>query len=206
MAQHIYDTLVIGSGFSGLCMAVKLQEAGQTDFLILEKAAEEGGTWRENTYPGAACDVQSHLYSYSFAANPGWTHVFSPWHEILEYIQNTSRQYGIKQKIQFNSEMQKADFDEATGIWTVTLKNGQSQQAHNLVLGTGPLHVPNIPNIPGLENFKGEVFHSAKWNHDLNLSDKNVVSIGTGGSAIQYVPELAKTAKKIGRASCRERV
>ena len=197
MTQHIYESVIIGTGFSGLCMAIKLQEAGVDDFLILEKASEEAGTWRENTYPGAACDVQSHLYSYSFAGNANWSHVFSAWHEIKAYLKNISADYGLKTKTQFNSELQKAHFDEDTGIWTVTLQTGDTRKARNLILGTGPLHVPNKPAIKGLSTFKGQVFHSANWNHDIDFSDKHVVSIGTGGSAIQYVPELAKKSKKL---------
>lgn len=197
MTNHIYESVIIGTGFSGLCMAIKLQVAGIHDFLILEKASEEAGTWRENTYPGAACDVQSHLYSYSFAGNPDWSHVFSGWYEIKAYLKNISSDYGLKAKTQFKCEMRKADFDEKTGVWTVTLQNGETRKGRNLILGTGPLHVPSIPNIKGLDTFKGEVFHSARWNHEIDLTDKNVVSIGTGGSAIQYVPELAKTCKKL---------
>lgn len=197
MTSHIYESLIIGSGFSGLCMAIKLKEAGIDDFVILEKAQEAGGTWRENTYPGAACDVQSHLYSYSFAGNANWSHVFSGWQEILQYIKKVTQDFNVAGNIEFKSEMQKAHFNETTGLWTVCLKNGKHYQGRNLVLGTGPLHVPNIPKLNGLENFKGSVFHSATWNHDVDLSDKQVVSIGTGGSAIQYVPEVAKSAKHL---------
>lgn len=197
MAPHVYQTVIIGSGFSGLCMGIKLKEAGMDDFVILEKATEEGGTWRENTYPGAACDVQSHLYSYSFAPNSQWSHVFSGWSEILAYIKTVTTKYDLQPHIQFNSEMKQAQFDEDLGIWSVTLGNGETVKGKNLVLGTGPLHVPNTPQLPGFDNFKGASFHSAQWNHDVDLSDKNVVSIGTGGSAIQYVPEVAKQAKKL---------
>lgn len=197
MTQSIYDAIIIGSGFSGICAAIKLKEAGIENILMLEKAASVGGTWRENTYPGAACDVQSHLYSYSFAGNSQWSHVFSGWAEIKAYIESVYNQYNLAGNTQFAAHMKSAHFDEANGQWQVDLKNGQRLLCRSLILGTGPLHVPSLPNIKGLDSFTGQVFHSANWNHELDLSDKHVVSIGTGGSAIQYVPEVAKTAQHL---------
>lgn len=195
--MQILDAAIIGSGFSGLCAAIHLRKAGFENIQILEKAKEVGGTWRENTYPGAACDVQSHLYSYSFEGNPNWSHVFSSWDEIQRYIIQTTEKYDIRKHIQFDSEVKSARFDESEQLWHVQLGNGQEVVAHTLIMGTGPLHVPSLPNISGLENFKGNVFHSSQWNHGLNLSGRKVASIGTGGSAIQYVPEVAKKAGQL---------
>lgn len=193
----VVDALIVGSGFSGLGMAHALQKAGLQNYLILEKAAEVGGTWRENTYPGCACDVQSHLYSFSFAGNANWSHVFSPWREIQDYILATTAKLNLRPKIHFNREVQAAHFDENSGLWNIHCKGGQQYQARHLIMGTGPLHVPAIPKIKGLENFRGKVMHSAQWDHTYNLAGKRIASIGTGGSAIQYVPEIAPLAARL---------
>jgi cation diffusion facilitator CzcD-associated flavoprotein CzcO len=193
----VLDTVIIGSGFSGLGMAHALQKAGLHDFLILEKATEVGGTWRENSYPGCACDVQSHLYSFSCAGNPNWSHVFSGWREIQDYILATTATLNLRNKIHFKREVSGAYFDEGSGLWRITCKDGQHYQARHLIMGTGPLHVPAIPNIKGLENFRGKVMHSAQWDHSYNLAGKRIASIGTGGSAIQYVPEIAPLAARL---------
>ncbi len=191
------EVAIIGSGFSGLCMAVKLKEAGIQDFVMLEKASEIGGTWRENTYPGAACDVQSHLYSFSFYPNPNWPRVFSGWQDIQQYLLDVTEHFQLRPHIRFNTVLTAARFDEIEGVWQITLNHGQSIKARSLVLGTGPLHVPSLPHIQGLDLFKGDVWHSSQWRHDISLVNKNVASIGTGGSAIQYVPEVAKQAKQL---------
>ena len=193
----LLDVAIVGSGFSGLCMAIKLKEAGIHNIRILEKASEVGGTWRENTYPGAACDVQSHLYSYSFAGKSDWSHVFSGWEEIQNYILDCAARYGLKNHIQFNTTVTGAQFNELDGSWIISTADGEPIHTRCLILGTGPLHVPAIPSIPGLASFTGEVFHSSQWNHDYDLTGKSVASIGTGGSAIQYVPEVAKKAAKL---------
>ncbi|MCP5325217.1 MAG: NAD(P)/FAD-dependent oxidoreductase [Oceanospirillaceae bacterium] len=193
----VVDALIVGSGFSGLGMAHALQKAGLNNYVILEKAAEVGGTWRENTYPGCACDVQSHLYSFSFAGNPNWSHVFSPWHEIQAYILATAQTLNLRQKVHFNREVQAAHFDEHSGLWNIRCKDGQQYQARHFIMGTGPLHVPAIPKIKGLENFRGKVMHSAQWDHSCELAGKRIASIGTGGSAIQYVPEIAPAAARL---------
>lgn len=192
-----YQAVIIGSGFSGICNAVKLLESGIRNICVLEKAGEVGGTWRENTYPGAACDVQSHLYSFSFAGNSDWSHVFSPWHEILDYIKSVRDKYALESYIKYDQKLVQAEFNEQQGFWALTMADGSVLHSQSLIMGTGPLHIPSIPNIPGLENFKGKVFHSAKWDHEVDFSGKKVVSIGTGGSAIQYVPEVAKTAETL---------
>jgi len=185
------DVAIIGTGFSGLCMAIKLLEAGIKSFVLLEKKDKIGGTWRDNTYPGCACDVQSHLYSYSFEGNPDWSKVFSGWKEIQDYTLHCADKYQLNQYVRTNFEVSSAAFNESEGNWTLTSKSGRSVNAQVFVMGTGPLHVPAIPNIPGLDSFKGKVFHSAQWDHDFDLKGKRVASIGTGGSAIQYLPEIA---------------
>src|SRR5690606_1931110 len=182
---------IVGGGFGGLCMAIKLREAGIEDFVVLEKAAEVGGTWRDNTYPGAACDVQSHLYSYSFEGNPDWSRRYSVWREIQDYILRVTDKHRLHDNIRFNSEVEAAHFDEKRARWTLRLTDGTRVDCQHWVLATGPLHVPSIPEFPGLENFKGKVFHSSQWDHDYDLGGKKVVSVGTGASAIQYVPEIA---------------
>jgi len=188
---------IVGAGFSGLCMAIKLKEAGIDSFVILEKASEVGGTWRENTYPGCACDVQSHLYSYSFEGNPNWSHKFAPWNEIQAYILELTDKHELRPHIRFDHKVREAVFDEDEGLWHIGTENGDTVAANAFVLGTGPLHVPLVPDIPGLDSFKGKIFHSSKWAHDYALQGKTVASIGTGGSAIQYVPEVAPLAKRL---------
>ncbi len=189
--QDPVHVAIIGTGFSGLCMAIKLLEEGIDSFVLLEKKDQIGGTWRDNTYPGCACDVQSHLYSYSFEGNPEWSKVFSGWQEIQNYTLACAEKYGLKKYVRTHFEVVSAVFNESSGMWTLTSADGQTVTSQTFVMGTGPLHVPAKPNIPGLDQFKGEVFHSAEWNHDFDLTGKRVASIGTGGSAIQYVPEIA---------------
>ncbi len=191
------EAAIVGAGFGGLCMAIKLQEAGITDFVILEKGSDVGGTWRDNTYPGAACDVQSHMYSFSFEGNPDWSKRYPGWKEIQDYIHSTTEKYGIRRYVQYNTEVTGAQFNERSGRWLVTLGDGSQLNAKHFILATGPLHVPSIPNLPGLNGFKGRTFHSAQWDHDYDLKGKNVVSIGTGGSAIQYLPEIAPDVKNL---------
>jgi len=191
------EAAIVGAGFGGLCMAIQLKKAGITDFVILEKGEDVGGTWRDNTYPGAACDVQSHLYSFSFEGNPDWSMRYPGWKEIQDYIHRTTDKYSIRPFVQYDAEVTGAEFNEKTGRWLITLGNGGQLDARHFILATGPLHVPAVPNIPGLADFKGKTFHSAQWDHDYDLTNKNVVSIGTGGSAIQYLPEIAPKVKKV---------
>ncbi len=192
-----YEVIIIGAGFSGLCLAHKLVEQGITNFTVLEKAEDVGGTWRDNTYPGCACDVQSHLYSYSFEGNAEWSESYAGWKEIQQYIQGFVRKHQLRRFVTFKQEMAAATFDERTGTWRVETRSGDLFRARFLIMGTGPLHVPAIPSFPGRETFKGAVFHSARWDHKVSLSGKRVISIGTGGSAIQYIPEVAKLAQKL---------
>ncbi len=188
---------VMGAGFGGLAMTIRLLQSGYTDIVLLEKAASAGGTWRENTYPGAGCDIQSHMYSYSFEGKSDWSKRYANWREIYNYIQDTAQKHHVSDYTRFNSEVTGAHFDEQTGRWTVLLKDGDTIDCQYFVMAAGPLHIPQIPHINGIENFKGETFHSAQWNHDYDLKDKQVASIGTGASAIQYIPEIAPLVKQL---------
>ena len=188
---------IIGAGFGGLAMAIRLLQSGIQDFIILEKASDVGGTWRENQYPGAACDVQSHMYSLSFAPKKDWSKRYAEAPEIFDYIQDLIEQFDLKKYIQFNTEVISTTYSETDFNWNIQLKDGAQLEAQFVVFASGPLHVPQIPKIKGIEKFKGEVFHSSHWNHKYNLNDKNVASIGTGGSAIQYIPEIAPKVKNL---------
>ena len=183
--------VIVGSGFSGLCMAIKLKQAGFDDFVVLEKAGDLGGTWRENTYPGCACDVQSHLYSYSFEPNPDWSRMFSPQPEIRAYLRHCADKYGVASHIRYHAEVTGAEYDDATRTWRIDVRDNAPITCRAMVFGMGPLHIPNIPEIPGLERFAGPTFHSAEWDHEVDLRGKRVAVVGTGASAIQFVPAIA---------------
>ncbi len=187
----IHGTLIIGTGFAGIGMAVALQRSGRHDFLLLERAADVGGVWRDNTYPGAACDVPSHLYSFSFAPNPDWSRVFASQAEIHAYLRGCAERFQLRPHIRFQTEVSAARWDEAEGCWEVTLVGGGSLRARVLVTGMGQLSRPALPRIPGLADFRGPCFHSAQWDHGCDLRDKRVAVIGTGASAIQFVPAIA---------------
>jgi len=182
--------LIIGAGFAGVGLAIQLKKHGIDDFLILEKATSVGGTWRDNHYPGAACDVPSHLYSFSFEPKTDWSRKFAPQAEIFAYIQQCVDKHQLASKIRCNTEVASAEFDQANGLWQVTDKDGKHYQAQALVSACGQLNQPAYPKIPGLESFAGEAFHSARWNHAYDLTGKRVAVIGTGASAIQFVPEI----------------
>ncbi|HET8602997.1 MAG TPA: NAD(P)/FAD-dependent oxidoreductase [Marmoricola sp.] len=184
--------LVIGAGFGGLGMAIKLDEAGFGDFLVVDKGDDVGGTWRDNTYPGAACDVPSQLYSFSFALNPGWSRSFSPQPEIQAYLRRTAREAGVLDRFRFGVEVLDCSWDEEARRWAVSTSAGDLT-ADLVVSASGALSEPRLPDIPGIEDFAGEVFHSARWDHRADLAGKRVAVIGTGASAIQIVPELART-------------
>jgi len=185
------EVLVVGAGFGGLCMAIQLLARGVRDFLVLEKGAEVGGTWRDNSYPGAECDVQSHLYSFSFAPKADWTQRYAGWREIQQYILDTTERYALRRYIRCSQQVTGLHFDGAQARWHVMTASGLEFKARHVVLATGPLHVPHVPKLPGLERFRGRVFHSAQWDHGYDLAGKRVASIGTGGSAIQYCPRIA---------------
>jgi cation diffusion facilitator CzcD-associated flavoprotein CzcO len=188
VADAVVDIAIVGSGFAGLGAAVRLAQAGRNDFVILEKGESLGGTWRDNTYPGCACDVQSHLYSFSFAPNPNWTRLFAQQPEIRAYLEDIADRYGLRARIRFRSTVVAAEWGGRH--WTVRMADGTSITARVLVWGTGALHEPSIPDIAGLDEFAGTVFHSARWNHDHDLQGKRVAVLGTGASAIQFVPAI----------------
>ena len=198
-SQNLTKTkiVIIGAGFGGLAMAIRLKQANLNDFIILEKADQVGGTWRENQYPGAACDVQSHMYSLSFAAKSDWSKRYAEAPEIFEYIQDLIQKFQLDHHIQFKQNVQSIRYDEHALHWTVGLSNGQNIESQFVIFASGPLHVAQIPKIKGIEKFKGEVFHSSEWQHDYDLNGKQVASIGTGGSAIQYIPEIAPQVKQL---------
>lgn len=186
---------IIGAGLSGLCMGIKLKEAGFNDFTIYEKADEVGGTWRENTYPGVACDVPSHLYSFSFEGNPDWSKMYSPGPEIQDYTVNCARKYGMYEHTVFGAELKKAAF-EGDG-WHLTFADGREETVDFMVNAVGGLHVPSFPEIKGMDAFKGTAFHSAQWRHDHDLSGRNVAVIGTAASALQLIPEIVDKVKTL---------
>ena len=189
-AQAPVRVLIIGSGFAGLGLAIQLRKRGIDDFLILERGAEIGGTWRDNSYPGSACDVPSHLYSFSFALKPDWTRKFAPQAEIHAYMLHCVERYRLRPHIRLGSDVRTARFDEVRALWQVTLASGEILEAQVLVSACGQLNQPAYPRIAGIERFQGEAFHSARWRHDLDLSGKRVGVIGTGASAIQFVPQI----------------
>ena len=180
---------ILGTGFSGLGIAIRLKQRGYDDFVLIEQAADVGGTWRDNTYPGCACDVPSNLYSFSFALNPHWSRVFPPQREILDYLRRCAGRYGILPHIRWNSELLDASWNEDHQCWHISTTQGQLT-ADMLILGNGPLSEPSLPPIPGIERFEGTMFHSACWNHDYDLTGKRVAVIGTGASAVQFVPQI----------------
>src|SRR6201993_4660849 len=183
--------LIIGSGFSGVGMGIELQRRG-VDFLILEKADEIGGTWRDNPSPGCACDVPSHLYSFSFEPKATWSKLFSPQPEILDYLKGVTDKYGLRRHVRFGSLVDRAHWDDSEYRWHVFTASGQEYVAQYLISGAGALHIPRLPAIEGMDEFRGAAFHSAQWDHGVDLTGKRVAVIGTGASAIQIVPELVR--------------
>jgi cation diffusion facilitator CzcD-associated flavoprotein CzcO len=180
---------IVGSGFSGLGMAVKLKRAGMDDFVILERAEDVGGTWRDNTYPGCQCDVESNLYSFSFALNPAWTRTYPLQAEIWDYLRLCTQRYGLGPHLRYRHEVRTAAWDEAAARWRIETSAG-SLTADVLVAAVGPLSEPSLPAIPGLDEFPGPHFHSAAWDHAVDLAGKRVAVVGTGASAIQLVPQI----------------
>ncbi len=191
-----FRVIIIGAGFGGLGLAIQLQKAGVHDFVILEKADEVGGVWRENCYPGAACDVPSHLYSFSFAPATDWSRRFAPQPEIFAYLRRITDEHGLRAHLRLGTEVAAADFDDAAGEWRVTTATGEELRARVLVAACGQLSRPQLPRIAGRERFAGVQFHSARWRHDVDLAGRRVAVIGTGASAIQFVPEIAP---RVGR-------
>jgi cation diffusion facilitator CzcD-associated flavoprotein CzcO len=189
--------VIIGAGMSGLCLAIRLRQAGFQNITLLEQSDEVGGTWYKNTYPNAGCDVPSFLYCYSFAPNYDWSMKYARQPEILEYFRHCADRFNVREKIRFNTTVLSADFDEASGSWSVHTDDGETIVADVLVSAVGQLNRPSLPNLRGLDEFRGQHWHSARWNHDFDVRDKTVAVIGNGASAVQFVPEIAKTAKQV---------
>ena len=187
-ARHV-RIVILGTGFSGLGIAVRLKQSGYEDFVVLERAADIGGTWRDNSYPGCACDIPSHLYSFSFALNPQWSRMYSSQAEIWDYLRHIAVRYDILPHIRWNSELREAVWNEEEQCWHITTAQ-ELLTADMLILGNGPLSEPSLPSITGIERFEGELFHSAQWKHDVDLTGKRVAVVGTGASAVQFVPQI----------------
>ena len=180
---------IIGTGFSGITAAIKLEEQGETDLVLYERSGDVGGTWRDNTYPGCACDVPSHLYSFSFAPNPTWSRSFSGQPEIQQYLKKVASEYGVTPRVRFHHDLIGASWDQHESRWEIETSQG-TRTADILISAVGGLSAPSIPTIEGLEKFSGPTFHSAEWDHEADLKGKRVAVIGTGASAIQFVPEI----------------
>ncbi len=196
-SQPDFPIAIIGAGFGGIGMAVQLLEAGIDSFTIFERASEIGGTWRDNTYPGAACDVPSHVYSFSFEPNPRWSRAFAESWEIQEYLLGVVEKWQLRSRLRLDTEIVDARFDEAAGVWTLTTEAGETVTARVVISAVGGLVDPALPDIKGIQSFRGELFHTARWNHDYDLTGKRVAVIGTGASAVQVVPALARQVEQL---------
>jgi cation diffusion facilitator CzcD-associated flavoprotein CzcO len=190
------DIAIVGSGFSGLAMAYRLRRDGIEDFVLLEKSTDVGGTWSDNDYPGCACDVPSHVYSFSFAPNPDWSTTYSPQAEIRDYIRAVADREGLYPHVRFGCEVVDSSWSDEAQRWTLETSQG-TITARFLITAPGPLSAPSIPQLPGLASFTGEVFHSARWNHEYDLRGKRVAVVGTGASAIQFLPKIQPDVAKI---------
>lgn len=193
----VLDVAIIGAGFAGLCMGIQLKKAGLTSFAIFESADDVGGTWRDNLYPGCACDVPSLLYSYSFAPHHEWSHSFSPQPEILSYIKRCVAQHELMPFVHLGVAIERCVFDDVRKRWSLTTRRGETIVARLVVSATGLLREPNIPEFPGQSLFRGKRFHSARWRHDLSLDGKRIAVIGTGASTVQFLPETAPKASQL---------
>lgn len=191
-----HQVIIIGGGFAGLGAAIKLKEAGIHDFILLEKAHELGGVWRENTYPGCACDVPSALYSFSFEPNPDWSRVFAPQAEIKKYLHNIAYKYQIMLNVKLDTEVLFAQWSEQDQCWIIQTNRGEFRSQFS-IMACGPMHEPVLPDVKGIQEFKGQIFHSARWRHDLDLVGKRVAVVGTGASAIQFVPQIQPVVEKL---------
>lgn len=191
------DVVIIGTGFSGIGMAIALQRHGLDRFVILEKATEVGGTWRENTYPGAECDIPSALYSFSFEHNADWEYKWSEQPQIFDYLRHTANKYNLYPHIRFQQEVCKARYNETGRFWDIETRSGQQLRSRFLVTAVGQLHHPFTPEIPGLESFEGRSFHSAQWQHQVDLKNKSVAVIGNAASALQFIPRIAPQVRQL---------
>jgi cation diffusion facilitator CzcD-associated flavoprotein CzcO len=188
---------ILGAGAGGLAMGIALRRAGFEHFTIFEKSDGVGGTWRDNTYPNAACDVPSLLYSYSFAPNHDWSRTYATQPEILAYLEHCADTYGLRSHLRCETEIRAARWDEEAQCWRLRAATGEEYTADVLVSGLGMLNVPHVPDIPGRDRFRGRSYHSARWDHSDDLAGKRVAVIGTGASAIQFVPAIAPATKQL---------
>ena len=193
----VLEVAIIGAGLGGICMAIRLLDAGIRGFRVFEKSDGVGGTWYENRYPGAACDVPSHFYCFSFEPNPDWSRVYSPQPEILQYIEHCADKYGVRPHISHGREVKKLELDEDAGVWTVNLVDGSSVRARHVVNAGGGLHKPKWPDIPGRDAFAGAEVHTAEWDDALSLTGKRVAIIGSAASAIQIIPAIADDVRQL---------
>ena len=191
-----FEIAVIGAGFGGVGAAIKLKQSGIDDFVVIERDSGVGGTWWANTYPGCQCDIPSHLYSFSFAPNPNWTRTYAPQGEIQRYIADIAEREGILPHVRFRCELLGADWDEPEGVWRLRTSTGEVT-AERVIAAPGPLAEPQVPAVPGLDSFTGDVFHTARWNHDVDLTGRRVAVIGTGASAIQAVPRIQPKVERL---------
>jgi cation diffusion facilitator CzcD-associated flavoprotein CzcO len=185
---QLLSAVIIGSGFSGLGAGFKLKQAGFDDFVILERAQAVGGVWRDNTYPGCACDVPSHLYSFSFAPKADWSRLYAPQGEIVSYLEDCATRFGLRAHLRFGADVTQARFDDATLTWTVTTRAGRTFRARTVIAGLGGLSTPSVPALPG--RFEGPSFHTAAWNHAVSLDGKRVAIVGSAASAVQVIPSI----------------
>jgi cation diffusion facilitator CzcD-associated flavoprotein CzcO len=196
MALPHHRVVIVGTGFSGLGMAIRLAQRGDLDHVLLEKADDVGGTWRDNRYPGCACDVPSRLYSFSFDQNPSWSRDYATAPEIWAYLCDVADRYGVRQRVAFGADLRSAHYDEDTARWLLTAADGRQWTCDALVLGTGALHQPRRPDIEGLQDFAGPVLHTAEWPEQAELDGRRVAVVGTGASAVQLIPEVAPRAAR----------
>ena len=187
--------IVVGAGMAGIASVIRLRRAGITDITVYEKADEVGGTWRENTYPGIACDVPSHLYCYSFEPNPGWSHTFSPGEEIQAYLRDVTDRYDVRRATRFGQEVTSLSFDD--GQWHLTTSTGERDQADVVLAATGVLHHPHVPDLPGLDTFAGAAFHSARWDHGVAIDGRRIGILGTGSSAVQITSAVVDRVARL---------
>ncbi|MBS1242046.1 MAG: FAD-dependent pyridine nucleotide-disulfide oxidoreductase [Gemmatimonadetes bacterium] len=199
MTEH--RLIIIGSGFAGIGAAIRLKQAGVHDFVILERAADLGGVWRDNSYPGCACDVESHLYEFAFAPNPDWTRRFSPSAEIRAYLRDCAERFGVTAHVRYDETVADAAWDDGAARWRVTSSGGE-YTAGLLVAATGALSEPRLPDLPGIRQFQGPVFHSAQWDHGVDLTGRQVAVLGTGASAVQFIPAVQP---RVGRLTVFQR-
>ena len=188
---------IIGAGFAGIGAAIRLKDRGITDFVIYERDTRVGGTWRDNTYPGAACDIPSHLYSYSFAPKPDWSHTYSGSAEILDYIDHMVESSGVAEHIRFGHTVDGVAYDAEAGEWIIDFAEHQPLRARCVIVASGPLSNASFPNIPGIDDYEGHKIHSARWDHDYAFTGKRVAVVGTGASGVQIIPELVKVADSV---------